>query len=105
MGLLTRLFENRQSGGYDVLPGVVEPEFLYLICSARQEVSHIRDLLKVWFSRYPISAQADLCGRFRSPDDTPHRSAFFELFLHALFSRLGCQPRDGHKWPGQARNQ
>ena len=87
------------------LPQFAEPEFIYLNRSAKPDVSHIRELLEAWLSRYPTSVQTDLCGRFRSPDDTPHRSAFFELFLHELLLRLGCQPRDGHKWSGQARNQ
>lgn len=68
-----------------------EPEFAYLNRSASQDVSRIRELLEAWFACCPASAQADLCGRFRSPDNTPHRSAFFELFLHALLLRLGGQ--------------
>src|SRR2546430_8119671 len=85
-----RLFDTITSHDEE-LPQFAEPEFIYLNRSARQDISHIRDLLEVWFSHYPASAQADLCGRFRSPDDTPHRSAFFELFLHELLLRLGCQ--------------
>jgi hypothetical protein len=57
------------------LPQFAEPEFLYLNRSTRQDVSHIRELLEVWFSSYPASAQADLCGHFRSPDDTLHSPA------------------------------
>jgi hypothetical protein len=33
------------------LPQFAEPEFLYLNRSTRQDVSHIRELLEVWFSR------------------------------------------------------
>src|SRR5919202_5698397 len=83
-------------------PQFAEPEFICLNRSAKPDVSHIRELLEAWLSRYPTSVQTDLCGRFRSPDDTLHRSAFFELFLHELLLRLGYQPRDGHKWSGQA---
>jgi hypothetical protein len=61
------------------------------IPSARQDVSRIREVLDAWFSHYPDSEQKDLRGRFRSPDDTPHRSAFFELFLHELLLLLGCR--------------
>ena len=51
----------------------------------------VRTVLEGWFDRYPRMHQADLHGRFRSKDDFNHNSAFFELFLHELLIRLGCQ--------------
>lgn len=45
--LLTRLFENRQSGDYDVLPGVTEAEARQDVADAERIVLAIRRLLSV----------------------------------------------------------
>ncbi len=71
--------------------GHAEPEFTYLNRSARPEVKRIREVLEAWFSHYPEVGRADLRGRFRSPSNNQHRSAFFELLLHELLSRLNCR--------------
>ena len=42
-----------------------------------------------WFDKFPLEHQKDLRGRFSSKDDQNHGSAFFELFLHELLTRLG----------------
>lgn len=68
-----------------------EPEFTYLDQSARPEVERIRNVLEAWFSRYPEAGRADLRSRLRSTSDHQHRSAFFELLLHELLSRLRCR--------------
>lgn len=68
-----------------------EPEFTYLNRSGRCGVQKIREVLDDWYSHYPEEHRADLRGRFRSTDDANYRSAFFELFLHELLQRLGCQ--------------
>lgn len=65
-----------------------EPQFPYLNRSARVMFSRTRQVLEAWFSRYPVSGQADLRPRFRSRNDAQHRAAFFELFLHELLLRL-----------------
>jgi len=51
----------------------------------------IRQLLESWFRDFPLQGQAELEARFRSPDDIQHKSAFFELYLHALLIQLGYQ--------------
>ena len=51
--------------------------------------SYMRDRLESWFRRFPPAGQRDLRARFRSNDDHVHEGAFFELFLHELFTRLG----------------
>ncbi|ETX03360.1 MAG: DNA-binding protein [Candidatus Entotheonella gemina] len=43
--LLTRLFENRQSGDYDVLPGVTEDEARQDIVDAQRIIEAIRQFL------------------------------------------------------------
>jgi len=45
--------------------------------------------LEAWFDRFPSHAKAALRARFCSPDEVPHLSAFFELYLHELLLVLG----------------
>ena len=68
-----------------------EPLFVYLNRTARPEFARVRDELERWFSHYPPSGQEELRARFRSKIDSQHRAALFELFLHELLLRLGCQ--------------
>ena len=68
-----------------------EPKFGYLNRSGRPTFLAIRPVLEDWFSRYPEPHRNDLRGRFRSSDNTQHRSAFFELFIHELLLRLDCR--------------
>jgi hypothetical protein len=68
-----------------------EPSFSYLNRTARIEFARIRRVLEEWFSHYPTSGQTELRARFRSDIDPQHQAAFFELFLHELIIRLGCQ--------------
>jgi len=62
-----------------------EDSYSYYNRSARIGAVRIRELLQVWFERYPPSEQAELLARFRADFD----SAFFELFLHEMALRLG----------------
>jgi hypothetical protein len=73
--------------------GHTEPHFNYLNRSARPSMIRIRQRLKSWFREYPSQTQAELEARFRSLDDIQHRSAFFELYLHALLIQLDFQIR------------
>jgi hypothetical protein len=66
----------------------------------------VRGLLEDWFSRLSASSQADLRARLQDKDRRKFDGAFWELYLHELFRRLGFavhhQPtilRDG-KSPG-----
>lgn len=68
-----------------------EPAFHYLNRTARPDAARVRDMLESWFTRYSDSDRSSLRGRFRSPNDWYHGSAFFELFLHELLSRMGCR--------------
>jgi len=72
-------------------PKYDEPDFTYLNRSARRLAEKIREILERWFQRYPASEQEELRGRFRSPIDRQYQAAFFELWLHELFRRTGCQ--------------
>ena len=66
-----------------------EPLFNYYNISARSPVAGIRELLDGWFQRLPESARADIRSRFRSPINSHHHGAFFELYLHELLSSIG----------------
>jgi hypothetical protein len=64
----------------------------------------IRDLLNQWFERFAnlqdAEAVADLRERFRAKQRGQFLAAFWELYLHELFSRLGFEalvhPASGH---------
>lgn len=66
-----------------------ESTFSYLNLSARAPMTAARQVFEVWFADYPDSGKSDLRARFRSPIDSQFKSAFWELYLHELFSRLG----------------
>src|SRR6266567_5571848 len=66
-----------------------ESTFSYLNSSARPPVTAARRVLEQWLAAYPESGKDDLRARFRSTIDSQHKSAFWELYLHELFSRLG----------------
>jgi len=82
------LFENIKRD-FKGLRGHTEPLFNYLNRSSRPSMARIRELLESWYSNYPQESRYELRARFRSPDDIQHKSAFFELYMHALVSRLG----------------
>jgi len=67
-----------------------QPDFNYLNASARPGVHAIRHAIEDWFLHYPNDDRGELRARLRSEDNYQHRSAFFELFLHELLFRLGC---------------
>ena len=51
----------------------------------------IRQKCELWFKHFPVQHQSNLRGRFRSTNNGHHEGAFFELFLHELLIRLGCE--------------
>ena len=67
-----------------------DPQFDYLNQSAREPAMIIRQSIESWFEEYPEEGRSELCARFRSNDDTSFFSAYFELYLNALLTRLGC---------------
>lgn len=62
----------------------------------------IRDVLDAWFAAYPAQHAADLRGRFRSNLAGKHWSAWWELYLHRLFTRLGYEAVVHPDVPGSA---
>lgn len=52
--------------------------------------AEVRRKLDEWYRRLPPSARRSIHERFASDDDSAHLGAFFELYLHEFFSRLGA---------------
>lgn len=75
------------TGGADRL---VE-QFVYLNRSNRDEAERVRILIEDLFSRYPADKAQSLRKRLRSNNNDQHISAFFELVLHELLLRAGCE--------------
>jgi len=88
--MVIKLFDDL-SRTYEFPSGYSEPSFQYLNRSANEPICKIREVLEDWFSRYPEDHQVDLRRRFRSRKESSHSSALFELWLHELLFRLGCQ--------------
>lgn len=51
----------------------------------------VRDVLTAWLANYPAAEQPTLIARFRRTDRRGFLGAFWELYLHELFTRLGFQ--------------
>ena len=65
-----------------------ESHFAYLNRADGSAWQRIRDLHEEWYSDYPDAA-GDLRARFRESDIRQHAPAWWELYTHALFRRLG----------------
>jgi hypothetical protein len=63
--------------------------FTFLNRSSRPDVGNIRAELERWFESYPADDQAELLSKFR--DRRQHGSAWWELYLHRLFTLLGFE--------------
>lgn len=59
----------------------------YYNISARTDIAIIRNTLESWFLNYPEDEKKELKSRFKKDFD----SAFYELFLYELFSKLGYE--------------
>jgi hypothetical protein len=68
---------------------LAEPQFTFLNNAAGACWQAVRDEIESWFARFPPEHQEHLCTRFQSKLDAHHLAAFWELYLHELFSRLG----------------
>jgi hypothetical protein len=51
----------------------------------------IRELLDSWYADYPADGASDVRSRFRRKEPGAHWSAWWELYLHQLFTRLGYE--------------
>ena len=74
---------------HDASPGGHGEDYFTFLNRADGPVwARIRCVLDQWFVDYPTDHAADLRGRFRSRLPGAHLSAWWELYLHHLFSRL-----------------
>lgn len=48
-----------------------------------------RAIIEGWYRNYPTAHREDVARRFRSKNPTQHSGAFWELYLHELFLRMG----------------
>ena len=69
-----------------------ETSFEFWNRSAWKIAHNTRQRLESWFSRYPVEFAHKLRSDLRRPKATNGlHGAYFELFLHELLHRLGCQ--------------
>jgi hypothetical protein len=69
-----------------------EPEeslYTFVNRAAGEEWQQVRDILSEWLAAYPVDDQRTLVSRFRRTDRRGFLGAFWELYLHELFRRLG----------------
>ena len=66
-----------------------ESMFLFLNRSSRPAVEATRLTIEDWFAAYPPDHQGSLRGSIRSKINNQHHAAYFELFLHELFRKMG----------------
>lgn len=57
----------------------------------------VRNLLEDWFSHLPAEEIDTWKKSFQSGDDRVSQSAFWELYLHEIFLRMGCVA-EIHPW-------
>jgi len=78
---------------YDGPAGHAEGAFAFLDRSAWPRCAAARDELERWFARYPDGPERndrkDLRQRFRSSNRRDHLGAWWELYLHRVFTSLG----------------
>jgi hypothetical protein len=67
-----------------------ESQYSYLSRSNRPEMQKERDLLQSWFDNYPEGEKKEILSRIQSHNDWQFDSVFYEMFLHAVLTRLGC---------------
>jgi hypothetical protein len=68
-----------------------EPLYPFLNRAAGEYWQNVRDLLTEWLSQYPEAERPTLISRFRRTDRRGFLGAFWELYLHEVFRRLGFE--------------
>ncbi len=68
-----------------------EPLYTFLNRAAGDYWQSVRDVLTEWLSRYPAEEQRTMISRFRRTDRRGFLGAFWELYLHEVFRRLGFE--------------
>ena len=68
-----------------------ESVFDFVNRAADEVWERVRVEEEAWYTALPDAAKAQVRGRFRSKGDDAHFGAWWELYLHRLFSRLGFE--------------
>jgi hypothetical protein len=85
-----RLFDDRERT--DSSPATsAEDSFSFLNRACGIVWDRIRAVSEAWFAAYPPADASDLRGRFRSKHAGAHLGAWWELYLHHLFTCLGYE--------------
>jgi hypothetical protein len=79
--------------------GYSEDSFSFLNRAAGVVWERIREKLENWYSAFPDN-DGNLHSRFRSPDPRLHYAAWWELYVHAVFTALGFRLTLHPKIPG-----
>ncbi len=79
-----KLFEDKERSDLNT-PTYHEGSYKYIERSGTDEAQKIRQIINLWFSRYPSREGAELKTRLKSSFST----ALYELFIHELFVQLG----------------
>lgn len=65
----------------------LECTYDYINNSAKEDVSLLREILECWYSNYPKNEKFDLLKRMKKYETFD--DAFFELYIHELFLKMG----------------
>jgi len=68
-----------------------ESLYTFLNRAAGEYWQSVRDVLTEWLSHYPEVERSTLISRFRRTDRRGFLGAFWELYLHEVFRRLGFE--------------
>lgn len=83
--------------------GYSEDSFSFLNRAAGAYWQRVRTELDAWYAAFP-DASADLWKRFRKADSKQHYGAWWELYLHHLFTNLGFRVMPNAELPeGRSR--
>jgi len=78
-----------------------EPHYDYLCRTGRPPFLRVRELIESWVAEFPRAHRKEITVRLRSRHNHHFEAAFFELYIHALFRRLGyvvrIHPRAGSR--------
>lgn len=70
-----------------------EPTYDFLNRSARPSIERVRNLLQIWFDRYPVEEKKELAARFKKDKEGGIDSAFHELYIHEYLLLNGFTPQ------------
>jgi len=70
-----------------------EPHYDYLCRTGSPSFLRVRELMEGWLAEFPSRHREEITKRLRNRDNHHFEAAFFELYLHTLFRRIGYSVR------------